>query len=192
MNDTAEAAMTQPIEPFRRVRYFAGRLITAEDLAAEQEYHSGKRRLQNRLLFGMGVAVGLECRWSERGGLILEPGVAIDCVGREIVVPEQQQIAVPSLEGRFCLAIAATERGIEPIPVPGSEDVVHSMIEEGFELLFVDSPPDDGHTARDDGRLVCCGEDHPVPLARLRWKEKGLRVHAYRRRPESRASRSES
>jgi hypothetical protein len=168
--------MTQPLEPFRRVHYFEGQLLTAEDLAQEQAYHNGKRRLQNQLVLGMGIATGLACRWSERGGLILEPGVAIDCVGREIVVPERQHIDVPRREGRFYLAITATERGVMPIPAPGSEDVVPSMIEEGFEVLLLDANPRKGHVARPDGRWACCGGDHPVRLARLRWKKKGLRV----------------
>jgi hypothetical protein len=168
--------MTKPTQPFRRVHYFAGMQLTAEDLAQEQEYHSGKRRLQNRLLLGMGIATGLESRWSKRQGLILEPGVAIDCMGREIVVPERQHIPVPGRKGRFYLGITATERGVMPIPVPGSEDVIPSMIEEGFELSLLDDTPCDGHAHRSDGRWTCCGGDHPVHLARLRWKKERLRV----------------
>jgi hypothetical protein len=168
--------MTQPLEPFRRVHYYGGRLLTAEDFAAEQEYHRGKRRLQNQLLLGMGRAAGLECHWSRRKGLIVEPGVAIDCMGREIVVPAPQHVDVPSLEGRFHLAVAAAERGVMATPVPGSEDLVPAMIEEGFELLLLESPPGRGHKLRPDGRRRCCGEDHPVPLARLRWKMGRLRV----------------
>jgi hypothetical protein len=170
--------MTHPSEPFRRVRYFNGKLLTAEDLAQEQAYHNGKRRLQNRLVLGMGIATGLACRWSKRKGLIVEPGVAIDCMGREIVVPERQHINVPCRDGRFYLGITATERGIMPIPVPGSEDVLPSMIEEGFELVLLDADPREDHVPRPDGRWACCGKDHPVPLARLRWKKERLRVRA--------------
>ena len=168
--------MTQPLELFRRVHYYVGQPLTADDLAAEQAYHRGKRHLQNRLLLGMGIAAGLECHWSRRRGLIVEPGVAIDCMGREIVVPEPQHVDVPGREGRLHLAVAATERGVMATPVPGSEDVVPAMIEEGFELLLLESPPGRGHKLRPDGRRHCCGEDHPVPLARLRWKKGRLQV----------------
>ena len=168
--------MTQQTQAFRRVHYFSGMQLTAEDLAQEQEYHSGKRRLQNRLLLGMGIATGLECRWSKRQGLILEPGVAIDCMGREIVVPERQHMPVPDRKDRFYVGIIATERGVAPIPAPGSEDVMPSRIEEGFEVLLLDDTPCKGHASRPDGRWACCGGDHPVPLARLRWKKERLRV----------------
>jgi len=43
----------------RRVNYFAGRLLTAEDFRAEQEYHREKSRRHNRRLHGSGVASGL-------------------------------------------------------------------------------------------------------------------------------------
>ena len=175
--------MTQPLELFRRVHYYSGRLLTADDFAAEQAYHRGKRRLQNQLLLGMGIATGLECRWSRRRGLMVEPGVAIDCLGREIVVPEPQRLDVPSLEGRFHLGIVATERGVMATPLPGSEDVVPSMIEEGFELLLLESPPGRGHKLRPDGRRHCCGATHPVPLARLRWKNGRLQVKSSLRGP---------
>ena len=177
--------MTQPLELFRRVHYYVGQPLTADDLAAEQAYHRGKRHLQNRLLLGMGIAAGLKCHWSRRRGLIVEPGVAIDCMGREIVVPESQQVDVPGREGRLHLAVAATERGVMARPVPGSEDVVPAMIEEGFELLLLESPPGRGHKLRPDGRRLCCGEDHPVPLARLRWKKGRLQVKSSRYRPSN-------
>ena len=126
---------------------------------------------------GHGNATGLEeCHWSRRKGLIVKPGVAIDCMGREIVVPESQHVNVPGTEKRNHLAVAATERGVMTAPAPGSEDVVPSMIEEGFELLLLESPPGRGHKVRPDGRRQCCGEDHPEPLARLRWKKGRLRV----------------
>jgi hypothetical protein len=173
---TDEAVMTEPTQLFRRVHYFSGMQLTAEDLAREQEYHSGKRRLQNRLVLGMGIATGLQCRWSKRKGLILEPGVAIDCMGREIVVPERQHIPVPDRKGPFYLGIAAIDRGVSPIPLPGSEDVMPSRIEEGFEVMLLDDTPYEGHAVRPDGRRACCGGDHPVPLARLRWKKERLRV----------------
>jgi len=43
----------------RRVHYFTGKLLTAEDLAAEQTYHVEKARRHNRTLHGAGVAQGL-------------------------------------------------------------------------------------------------------------------------------------
>ena len=46
-------------DPPRRVNFVEGLLLTAADLAAEQEYHRGMRYLHNRL-HGYGTVSGLE------------------------------------------------------------------------------------------------------------------------------------
>jgi hypothetical protein len=40
---------------FERPRYFAGKLLTAEDFELEQRYHIAKRWLLNRELHGAGT-----------------------------------------------------------------------------------------------------------------------------------------
>jgi hypothetical protein len=70
--------------PPRRVNFVDGLLLTAADLAAEQEYHRGMRYLHNRLhcygtVFGMEVVV-------TDGEIRVSPGMGIDVLGREIVV----------------------------------------------------------------------------------------------------------
>src|SRR6476659_2768020 len=71
-------------EPPRRVNFFEGLLLTAADLAAEQEYHRGMRYLHNRL-HGYGTVSGLEVAVT-RGRVRVSPGLGIDVHGREIVV----------------------------------------------------------------------------------------------------------
>src|SRR6476659_1168112 len=71
-------------EPPRRVNFFEGLLLTAADLAAEQEYHRGMRYLHNRL-HGYGTVAGLEVTVT-RGLVRVSPGTGIDVLGREIVV----------------------------------------------------------------------------------------------------------
>lgn len=44
----------------KRNRFFAGRLLTAEDLKLEQEYLREKQKRHNRYLHGFGVVFGLE------------------------------------------------------------------------------------------------------------------------------------
>src|SRR3954449_3521029 len=46
-------------EPFRRLRYFHGRLLTARDFQREQEYFREKLKLRMRCLLGYGVVCGL-------------------------------------------------------------------------------------------------------------------------------------
>jgi DNA-binding beta-propeller fold protein YncE len=86
-----------------RNHYFTGKLLVERDFTDEQRYYIGKDRRHNQRLHGAGVVCGLRvdehpneaCRtqW-----VIVEPGSAIDCCGREIVVPEPQYV---DLRGRF-------------------------------------------------------------------------------------------
>ncbi len=68
----------------RRVNFVEGLMLTASDLAAEQEYHRGMRYLHNRL-HGYGTVSGLEVDVT-RGRVRVSPGTGIDVLGREIVV----------------------------------------------------------------------------------------------------------
>ncbi len=78
----------------RRVNYFAGRLLSADDFRAEQEYHREKSRLHNRRLHGSGVASGLTVSLaggSSRPVIAVKPGVGIDPAGNElelVLVPD--------------------------------------------------------------------------------------------------------
>lgn len=90
----------ESLPPFERNNYFYGKLMTVDDFKVEQEYFVNKHRLINRLVHGSGVICGLrvlktdenkeECPDKElpKTSLIrITEGVAIDCCGREIVVP---------------------------------------------------------------------------------------------------------
>ena len=79
---------------FERPRYFPGKLLTAEDFELEQRYHIDKRRLLIRMLHGGGVVSGLEVA-QEDATVTVAPGFAIDSCGREILVCEPQQLAIP-------------------------------------------------------------------------------------------------
>jgi hypothetical protein len=78
----------------RRPRYFSGRLLTAEDFEAEQSYHLEARRRDNRHLHGWGVVSGLGVT-AGGGGVVVEPGLAIDGLGRAIVIPEPREMTDP-------------------------------------------------------------------------------------------------
>ncbi len=85
---------------FQRPNYFEGKLLTAADFRAEQEYQNQKRWLHNRMLHGYGVVAGLEVliEENENAGaeIIVSPGLALDGWGREIIVPESLRAKLPS------------------------------------------------------------------------------------------------
>lgn len=69
--------------------FFAGQLLTDDDLQALVNYVVTRQRMHNRFLIGSGVACGLAvtCHPCGGGSVIVQPGYAVDCCGNEIMVP---------------------------------------------------------------------------------------------------------
>ncbi|PYQ39183.1 MAG: hypothetical protein DMF77_22180 [Acidobacteria bacterium] len=96
---TAPVGCDEDTEPDRchdlmvqRLRYFTGRHMTARDFRDTDAYHRTFRHLHNRILHGWGVACGLEVEPHPRpecrpDRVVVRCGLALDCCGREIVVP---------------------------------------------------------------------------------------------------------
>ncbi len=84
---------------FRRPRFFAGQLLTEEDLEALVEYVVGKNRLHNRYLFGDGVVCGLQlaCDPCDPSGIKVMPGYALDCCGNDMLVSCPETLDVKAL-----------------------------------------------------------------------------------------------
>lgn len=74
---------------FARPHFFAGQLLTEEDLEQLTQYVVGKNRLHNQRLWGDGVVCGLDVKNHPCGGgqVIVEPGYALDCCGNDVVLP---------------------------------------------------------------------------------------------------------
>jgi hypothetical protein len=128
------------MNPLKRVRYFAGQVLTAKDFSDEQSYYREKQRLRNLLILGSGVVSGLKVlARSEEDGIQVTPGIAIDRAGNEIIVPEGQILPFPIGVRSTLLTIRCTERPTDFVPVPGAEDnkVEATRIEEGFGLEYV-------------------------------------------------------
>ncbi|HEV7475355.1 MAG TPA: hypothetical protein VGN90_14975 [Pyrinomonadaceae bacterium] len=81
-----------------RNRYFYGKLLDVYHFELETNYLNAKRWLLNRLVFGYGVACGLDVKVGPEGHtIVISPGVAIDKWGREVVVPEETKpLAIPA------------------------------------------------------------------------------------------------
>ena len=74
---------------FVRPKFFAGQLLTEDDLSALTAYTTAKDRLHNRHLFGAGVVCGLRVSCDPCGGgtVTVNPGYALDCCGNDLVLP---------------------------------------------------------------------------------------------------------
>src|SRR5690349_5405150 len=98
----ADCAACGAIGPFTRNHYFTGKMLLVGDFDTEQRYVVDKLRHHHQRLHGWGVVCGLkvkphpqpECR--DRYVLV-EPGTAIDCCGREILVGVEELIELAKL-----------------------------------------------------------------------------------------------
>ncbi len=92
---------------FERNNYYYGKLLTVRDYEDEQCYFNEKRWLINRMVNGWGVVCGLdveripiskgpceEIKYDETKVLV-KPGLAIDCCGREILVCKDVEVSLP-------------------------------------------------------------------------------------------------
>lgn len=143
--------------PLRRVNYFAGRLLTAEDFRAEQEYHREKWRLHNRRLHGSGVVSGLTVSLTggaSRPAIAVKPGVGIDPAGNELELESERSLSVGVKARAFLVLLRYVERPVEPVPAlvtSGDADAAgYARIEEDCELVLV---PDDPPRRRDEAGL---------------------------------------
>jgi hypothetical protein len=84
------------LETLLRNRYFYGKLLDPENLGLEQRYFNRKRWLLNRLALGRGALRGLDVVATADGvALRVTPGVAIDGLGREVIVPAESRAVDP-------------------------------------------------------------------------------------------------
>src|SRR4051794_5196529 len=123
---------------FERPRYFAGKLLTADDFELEQRYQIEKRWLLNRMFHGAGVVRGLEVAADESGILTVAPGFAVDGRGREIELCEREELAVSAAadDVSICIAYAEVETDRETIRET-YELTVAAVVPEGAIVLAV-------------------------------------------------------
>jgi hypothetical protein len=82
-------------KPLERLNYFNGQRLQAGDFRLEQDYHMRVRRWLNRSLYTGGIAMGLEVyAVPGRPVVKVQPGLAIDSLGREIILLEAQEVPV--------------------------------------------------------------------------------------------------
>jgi hypothetical protein len=86
-------------QEFVRPRFFAGQLLTEDDLQQLGDYVVAKNRLHNRFLFGEGVVCGLEviCHPCGDGQVIVQPGYALDCCGNDLTLACPQTLDINAM-----------------------------------------------------------------------------------------------
>ena len=93
------AALDCRSDGYVRPKFFAGQLLTEDDLQALADYTTAKNRLHNRHLMGSGVVCGLlvKCQPCGGGKIVVQPGYALDCCGNDIVLECAKELDVNAL-----------------------------------------------------------------------------------------------
>lgn len=163
-----------------RPRFFAAKLLMAEDLALEQQYFLEKLKRHNRSLHGFGIVSGLKVT-SDSGRIAVDAGMALDCQGHEVVIGTVQMLSPPATSESWRTAyvnIRYAEDPSDPATIPGAAEV--STIREGFEIVIGLENCNRGHR-HVRARWLACGQAHALTIAKLRHGSNGWRVdRAYR------------
>lgn len=167
-----------PESQFRRPHFFTGKLLTVADLDLEQQYHREKAKLHNRSLHGFGIVSGLKVS-VDAGQIVVEPGLALDCDGNEIVIAALQTV-VPPISGDSQASYVNLRYAEDNTdPVVGGET---STIIETFELTFGPENCNRGHRHL-RARWLACGQPHALTIAKLKRGAHGWRVERGYRPP---------
>jgi hypothetical protein len=72
----------------KRLNYFNTQFLQEADFQDEQAYHIRLRRAHNRAIYGWGIIEGLSIFKKGDKEISIEPGIAVDRLGREIILIE--------------------------------------------------------------------------------------------------------
>lgn len=133
-----------------RPRYFAGRLLTTQDFEREQEYHRQSRRRLALLTLGPGVVHGLKVRAGAKQ-VVVEPGIAIDPRGQEVIVPDP--VTLPRRAADRFVVLRYAELLTDPVPTADGS-LEHACTVETFGLSLSSMRPSAGEAVLVLARLV--------------------------------------
>jgi hypothetical protein len=148
----ADTLADQGLSTPERNNFFYGKLMDAEQFRKDHSYFNRKRWLLNRLVLEAGVLWGLGVETRRSAKVQIQPGVAIDKLGREIIVTKPLTIDPrqptdesgtpkddPITKGTAVIAIAYAEFLVDPVPVlvpscDTGDDCAPSTIREEFRI----------------------------------------------------------
>lgn len=136
--------------PFSRNRYYKGKMLTSADFVSEQLYMNSKRQFVNRMITGSGIVCGLNVISLDDQSVMIESGVAVDDMGREIVVDSsvvRKLSAIAGFEnlksGLAALCIRYQENESQPVYAVNRQEsgreFEYNRIEDGYELFLIDA-----------------------------------------------------
>jgi hypothetical protein len=182
-------------QSLKRLRFFTGQVLTAESLELEQQYFREKLKRHNRTLHGFGIVSGLEVS-VQSGQIIVEPGLALDCEGNELVLSSSRRVVVASTADGLrpaYVCIRYVEEETDYVPALPDEltatsttltenSARASTISEGLEIAISHENSNRSHRHL-RARWLACGEPHALTIAKLKHSSQGWRVERGYRPP---------
>lgn len=155
-----------------RPQYYQGQYLGAEDFTAEQSYHRDMRRRHNLGPHAWGIVIGLQLVLEDQEAgsgkdVFIEPGLAIDGYGREIIALRRHKLDPAAflsftVDNHYQVWIAYDEEGSSrPAWGYGGCDDQFDRVLESFRVLVQPSEPED-YTVVVDGETLEKG-DPPLP-----------------------------
>ena len=180
-------------ESLKRLRFFTGQVLTAASFELEQKYFREKLKRHNRALHGFGIVSGLKVI-VEAGQIIVEPGLALDCQGNELVVGKTVVVSPVTCDWPSAyVQVGFAEEYTDLIPAaglaePGLTEALQldmkeaSTITESGELFVAQENSNRGHRHL-RARWLACGQPHALTIAKLKRSSQGWRVERGYRAP---------
>lgn len=141
--------------PFERNRYYPGKMLVSADFQAEQTYFNNKRRFINNLMYGSGIVCGCGVFNLDDLSIMVESGVAIDGMGREIIIDSSVVKKLSAIEGfdtlvteqaALCLRYAEEEvhtvYTMNQASLEEGKEYEYNRISEGYQLFLMDTQDD--------------------------------------------------
>lgn len=136
--------------PFERNRYYAGKMLTSADFQAEQSYFMNKNCFMNALMYGSGIVCGLGVFSLDDLSILVESGVAIDGLGREIVVDSSVVKKLSSIDGfeqlagnKASLCLKYVEKPVHSVYAVNKagtdQEYEFNRVSEGYQLFLLDT-----------------------------------------------------
>ncbi|NOR17005.1 hypothetical protein GQ543_04765 [candidate division WOR-3 bacterium] len=98
----------------KRLNYFTGQFLNAEDFKDEQQYHAESLRAHNRNLHTWGIAKGFDVEKIGSKNVTISRGMAIDSLGRQIILDQLKEIDLSaSTSPTLYLTISYNEQEID-------------------------------------------------------------------------------
>jgi hypothetical protein len=136
---------------FRRIKFFKGLFLKAEDWQDAETYHNEKRKLHNRGLHTPGIVYGLEVEAISEGKAInVAKGYAIDGQGRDLFLEKGKDIEFDGSEYEsdkpIYVVMKYKEQAIDERPVHGEKGNEFAFIEESVNIAFATDQTDGENT----------------------------------------------